>query len=105
MLSFSGVFPLHEMQFSTAHLVRVSLSVMNILISIEGNRLGGLVGLTRVQGGAFHGKDESFIFIPYQHPRHECSSFWWWCQSNHSYPVVEKEVHRSAAQPTLNECL
>lgn len=88
----SGVF-----SFSTTHLVWVSLSGVNILNRVKGSRLG--------YRGAFHSKDESFIFIPYQHPRHECSSFWWWCQSNHSYPVVEKEVRRSAAQPTLDECL
>lgn len=39
--------------------------------------LGEETGKTHgVNRGNFHGKDESFIFIPYQHPRHEYSSFW-----------------------------
>lgn len=92
MLPCSGDF-----SFSATHLVWVSLSGVNILSSVKGSRLG--------YRDAFHGKDERFIFIPYQHPRHECSSFWRWCQSNHSYPVMEKEVRRSAAQHTFDECL
>lgn len=71
----------------------------------SGEQAGRAHAANSVTGGAFHSRDESFAFIPYQHPRHESTSFWWWCQSNHSCAVGDKEVQRSAAQPTLNECL
>lgn len=80
----------------------VSLSVLN---SLQGSRLGGLTGLTVLRGGLSTAGMRALHSSPISIPGMRAALFWWWCQSNHSCAVGDKEVQRSAAQPTFNECL